>query len=270
MTLRESLPSQELTGQAPFTHQDGAGALPGSKREQGVAVLPDESHGPAGSTAATSGATGAQPRDWSANPVLARPGDEEGNESLGVGERRVGRDVAGGVGALVGGKGEEGVAVLPDERGATRTSADSVSKGGKGDKLGEMDHSEREERDRYAGTQKPEQRQAANKVSALFVTSGDAEMDGGPKDQPDGDEDGERDSENKETQMNLLAANLKPRVHSLGTPDAKWRGVGVGAASGYLDGEGVDIGRRFGVAETPEHEVRCPCPTARLLYVSKS
>ncbi|KZT67840.1 hypothetical protein DAEQUDRAFT_766801 [Daedalea quercina L-15889] len=244
VTLRESLPSQELTGQAPYTHQDGAGALPGLKREQGVAVLPDESRGPAGTTAATSSATGTHPRDWSANPAIARPGEEPGNESLGLGERRVGKDAAGGVGSLVGAKGEEGVAVLPDERGAT---SGGVAESTKGDKLCEMDQAEREERDRMASTHKSQQRRAGqNEVSSRSVFRGDADVDRASKDQG-------WEGTGRETQMNLREVNLQPRVYPLGAPDAHWRGVGVGVGSGYTDGEGVDIGRRPGV-DTPELE----------------
>ncbi|KAH9921610.1 uncharacterized protein B0H18DRAFT_1121304 [Fomitopsis serialis] len=220
VTLRDSLPSQEAAGQSPYTHQDGAGALPGRKREQGVAVLPDESGGPAGATAATSAATGAQPRDWSANPALARPGDEAGNESRGL---RAGRDVAGGVGSL----------------------------GGKGDKLAEMDQAEREARYRSAGTQKPAQKPAAaDKVSVPAGCVG-PDVDDAPK---DGDAQEEDTRSGRETQMNLLSVNLQPRTHPLGTADAAWRGVGVGVDSGYADGEGVDIGRRPGVVESPSDE----------------
>ena len=161
VTLRESLPSQETSGQAPYTHQDGAGALPGTKREAGVAVLPDESGGPRGATAATSSASGTRARDWSANPAVARPGEEVGNESFGAG----GRGASGGVGSLVGGKNEEGVAVLPDERGQT---------GGTGDKLGEMDQNEREERHRVEGKEK----QAPNKVSVRSLLTRGADVDG--------------------------------------------------------------------------------------------
>lgn len=256
MTLRESLPSQETSGQAPYTHQDGAGALPGTKREAGVAVLPDESGGPRDATAATSSATGTHARDWSGNPAVARPGEEAGSESLGAGERRVGRDVSGGVGALVGGKGEEGVAVLPDERGRTTGGTPSAAEGGKGDKLGEMDQAEREERHRVAGTQK----QAPSKVSGRSISGVSMDVDGaGLKDLRGGCEDqgrGRRE-EGRETQMNLLEVNLQPRTHPLGTPEATWRGVGVGVASGYTHGEGVDIGRR-GFDETPAEEVRRP------------
>ncbi|KAH9837609.1 uncharacterized protein C8Q71DRAFT_897911 [Rhodofomes roseus] len=253
VTLRDSLPSQEATGQAPYTHQDGAGALPGLQREPDVAVLPAESGGPAGSTAATSAATGAVPRDYSAHPSVPRPGEEAGNESRGLGGRRAGRDAAGGVGALVGAGGEEGVAVLPDERGATGST---TAEGGKGDKLAEMDQAEREARERSRGTQKPEQREAAQKkVSGGSACAYGADVDAPSKDQR-GDPDPEEQEQEggKETQMNLREVNLKPRVHPLGAPDAQWRGVGVGVDSGYTDGEGVDIGRRPGIVETPEQE----------------
>ena len=59
--------------------------------------------------------------------------------------------------------------------------------------------------------------------------------------------------------MNLLEVNLQPRTHPLGAPEATWRGVGVGVASGYTHGDGVDIGRRgFDETETPAEEVRRP------------
>lgn len=37
-----SMPSTETQGQQPREHTDGVGSLPGSKDEQGVAVLPEE------------------------------------------------------------------------------------------------------------------------------------------------------------------------------------------------------------------------------------
>jgi len=151
VTARTSLPSYDVTGQAPGTHQDGVGALPGTFRETGVAVLPDEGGKPAGATNATNPATGTLARDYNGGAGLSRPSEEEGNESVGLGERRVGKDVSGGVGALVGGKTEEGVAVLPDERGDANVGS-GVTEGGKGDKLGEMDQAEREERHEKAGT----------------------------------------------------------------------------------------------------------------------
>ena len=76
--------------------------------------------------------------------------------------------------------------------------------------------------------------------------------------------------------MNLLEVNLQPRTHPLGAPEATWRGVGVGVASGYTHGDGVDIGRRgFGEIETPAEEVGRPlsaCPSTspphlHLLYM---
>lgn len=242
VTLRESLPSQESSGQMPYTHQDGVGALPGTKHEAGTAVLPDDNRGIAGPTAATSSAIGTHPRDPNTSPTIARSGEEVGDKSLGAVGRSAGRDVSGGVGSPVGSKGDEGVAVLSDERGKTTGGLQTVAAGGKGDKINEMDQAEREERHRVAGTQK----KAPSKVSARSVVLGNADVDG---ESQHGEGEG-----TEETQMNPPEINLQPRTHPLGTPGATWRGVGVGTASGYTHGEGVDIGRRGG-DETPE-EVR--------------
>ncbi|KAI0945885.1 hypothetical protein AcV7_010005 [Taiwanofungus camphoratus] len=109
-----TLPSQEPAGAAPFEHQDGVGALPGAAREAGVAALPDETGGGAGATGATAAQVGTHPRVYESAPRVQRPGEEEGNE------HHTGREAAGGVGSLVGGRGEEGVALLPDERGGAQ------------------------------------------------------------------------------------------------------------------------------------------------------
>ncbi|KAF9816967.1 hypothetical protein IEO21_03732 [Rhodonia placenta] len=234
VTARTSLPSQEPVGQQPFTHQDGAGSLPGLKREAGVAALPDKFGGPTGTTGATSGATGTHPRDYAAQPALARPGDEAGNESLGLGERRAGKDAVGGVGSLVGGKGEEGVAVLPDEKVAG-TADTGVSAHGKGEKLAEMDESEREERYKRMNAQpdaKHEAHGAESKVSYRSASEGDSSASCGVR---------EENGEGKETRMDLLHLNIQPRTYTLGTPNATWHGIGVGANSGYQDGREVDI-----------------------------
>lgn len=186
VTARTSLPSQEPVGQQPFTHQDGAGSLPGLKREAGVAALPDKFGGPTGTTGATSGATGTHPRDYAAQPALARPGDEAGNESLGLGERRAGKDAVGGVGSLVGGKGEEGVAVLPDEKVAG-TADTGVSAHGKGEKLAEMDESEREERYKRMNAQpdaKHEAHGAESKGDGYDTDYHPAQLHPIPKDAP--------------------------------------------------------------------------------------
>ncbi|PCH42807.1 hypothetical protein WOLCODRAFT_121057, partial [Wolfiporia cocos MD-104 SS10] len=154
-TFRTSLPSYEVTGQAPHTHQDGAGALPGKWNEPAVAALPDETAGGIGATNATSSATGTHPRAYGG---VARPGNESGNESSGAGERRIGQDAVGGVGSLVGGRGEAGVASLPDERSQEQAALKPrPTETGKGDKLGEMDATERAERHAGAGTQKETQ-----------------------------------------------------------------------------------------------------------------
>ncbi|OCF61105.1 hypothetical protein L486_00749 [Kwoniella mangroviensis CBS 10435] len=82
---RYSLPSEEPAGARRGEHTSGAGALPGSSNERGVAVLPDEKKAP-----------------------LTLPSQE--NQGVLPGE------TSGGIGALPGQIGESGVAVLPDER----------------------------------------------------------------------------------------------------------------------------------------------------------
>lgn len=101
VTLRESLPTQESSGQAPYTHQDGVGALPGRNSEVGVAVLPDESSSLGGATAATSSAIGTHAN---ATSTVSRPGDGASN------------------GSLLGGKGEQHDRVVDTQKTPSKVS----------------------------------------------------------------------------------------------------------------------------------------------------
>ncbi|CCM04157.1 uncharacterized protein FIBRA_06319 [Fibroporia radiculosa] len=248
VTDATSLPSQEKQGQSPFTHVGGVGMLPGKREEQGVAVLPDETSGGAGVTGATSSASGTNPRTYDSPAGMTRPSEEEGNE------RRVGREAVGGVGALVGGKEEEGVAKLPDERtkedvreqrsegGLAGVGGTGASQSKKGDKVDEMNQPEREERhDRVEKTAESKKDEVKKETHGQPSTR-NARMTGKGT-------AGSRD----DARMDLLHANVHPRTHTLGSPGAVWHGIGVGTNAGYQDGGSVDIEKRAG-----EEEVRCP------------
>ncbi|THG97128.1 hypothetical protein EW026_g4811 [Hermanssonia centrifuga] len=101
-----SLPTSEKLGQQPYEHSGGVGALPGNLNEPAVATLPDQN--PRGSTAATSASVGTHGRTFDTTTLPSQEHD------IGVGG-----SVSGGVGALPGKAGEEGVAILPDERGGS-------------------------------------------------------------------------------------------------------------------------------------------------------
>lgn len=104
MTTKYSLPSDELSGAKPGEHVGGVGALPGNRAEAGVATFPDENA--RGSTNATSSSVGTHGRTYGAAtlPSQEQPGG-----------------VSGGVGSLPGRVGEEGVALLPDQRSENTT-----------------------------------------------------------------------------------------------------------------------------------------------------
>ncbi|KAL7418283.1 hypothetical protein Q5752_006739 [Cryptotrichosporon argae] len=97
-TMRTSLPSDEVAGALSGEHSSGVGALPGTSRETGVAVLPDEKR-----------------------PKNTLPSQE--NQGFLPGE------TSGGVGALPGTISETGVAVLPDERAAGSSTIDESDAG---------------------------------------------------------------------------------------------------------------------------------------------
>ncbi|KDQ16111.1 hypothetical protein BOTBODRAFT_43692 [Botryobasidium botryosum FD-172 SS1] len=110
-THNHELPSTETSGAMPYVHSDGVGPLPGSLHETGVAILPDERHATDKSaTGATSAHTGTNPRLHGAQGHLPSSDVDGGNENL------RGANAVGGVGSLIGGRGEEGVAVLPHAR----------------------------------------------------------------------------------------------------------------------------------------------------------
>ncbi|KAH9926658.1 uncharacterized protein BXZ73DRAFT_49265 [Epithele typhae] len=97
-----SLPTHEPFGSHPGDHSLGVGALPGNQSEPHVARLPEESIHPAyDSGDIDSGAR-----------VAMKPSEENGGNENETGEAAR----FGGVGSLVGGANEEGVAMLPDER----------------------------------------------------------------------------------------------------------------------------------------------------------
>jgi len=105
-------------------------------------------------TVATSSATGTQLRDCSTNPILTlclRVLVKRLTTSLELDERSAGRGVAGGVGSLIGAKGEESVAMLPDERDAMSDGVPNIAEGGKRSKLSKMDQAECEARSCSAG-----------------------------------------------------------------------------------------------------------------------
>ncbi|RPD72688.1 hypothetical protein L226DRAFT_511379 [Lentinus tigrinus ALCF2SS1-7] len=109
-----TLPAHEPFGAQPGDHSSGVGALPGNQSEASVALLPEESAHPQ----YDSGPIG------TSGQVALKPSEEAtGNESS-LGQAR---NVAG-VGALVGGRNEEGVARLPEERSTTGSGISSTVK----------------------------------------------------------------------------------------------------------------------------------------------
>ncbi|KAL4244049.1 hypothetical protein ABKN59_010553 [Abortiporus biennis] len=127
-----SLPSSESTGAQPFEHTSGVGALPGNVSERGVARLPDEPgrKEELGIGAATDPNVGTHARTFDAKDTDLPSQEKEESLKTGLGgsgdmsREPVGSSKAhasGGVGALPGGVGEEGVAKLPDERAKEST-----------------------------------------------------------------------------------------------------------------------------------------------------
>nr|KIR47560.1 hypothetical protein I312_03327 [Cryptococcus bacillisporus CA1280] len=96
---RTSLPSDEYIGALPREHSSGAGALPGTVNEAGVAILPDERSGTHFSLPSHE-LIGALPREHSS-----------------------------GVGALPGTMNETGVAVLPDEKNLNASAPSATTTG---------------------------------------------------------------------------------------------------------------------------------------------
>ncbi|GJE89119.1 hypothetical protein PsYK624_052130 [Phanerochaete sordida] len=109
VTTKYSLPSEEATGAKPFEHSDGAGALPGKRTEPAVAAMPEENT--RGSTFATNASVGTHARPLGTTVMPTQ--DDTARDDL---HQVRGNEVTGGVGRLPGKAGEEGVAVLPDER----------------------------------------------------------------------------------------------------------------------------------------------------------
>lgn len=109
-----TIPSRELNGAQPGDHSSGAGALPGFQDESHVARLPEESANPQYDSG---------PMDNAAQAALKPSQERFGNESATGDMRRVG-----GVGALVGGRDESGVALAPDERAGTAASTTGASR----------------------------------------------------------------------------------------------------------------------------------------------
>lgn len=109
-----TIPSRELNGAQPGDHSSGAGALPGFQDEPHVARLPEESANPQYDSG---------PIDNAAQAALKPSQERFGNESATGDMRRVG-----GVGALVGGRDESGVALAPDERAGTAASTTGASR----------------------------------------------------------------------------------------------------------------------------------------------
>ncbi|KIP06907.1 hypothetical protein PHLGIDRAFT_128011 [Phlebiopsis gigantea 11061_1 CR5-6] len=98
-TLKYSMPSEEESGAQPGEHVGGVGALPGRRTELGVAALPDENTRSA--TNVTSSSVSPHSRMYESVTHPSRDGAARTSD---------------GVGSLPGEDGEEGVAVLPDER----------------------------------------------------------------------------------------------------------------------------------------------------------
>ncbi len=109
-----TIPSRELNGAQPGDHSSGAGALPGFQDESHVARLPEESAHPQYDSG---------PMDNAAQAALKPSQERFGNESATGDMRRVG-----GVGALVGGRDESGVALAPDERAGVAASTTGASR----------------------------------------------------------------------------------------------------------------------------------------------
>ncbi|CDO77115.1 hypothetical protein BN946_scf184592.g11 [Trametes cinnabarina] len=104
-----TVPSRELFGAQPGDHSSGAGALPGFVDEPHVARLPEESAHPQYNSGEVDAAA----------QVSLKPSEETTGNEVAVGEMRH----VGGAGALVGGRDESSVALLPDERAGKTASS---------------------------------------------------------------------------------------------------------------------------------------------------
>jgi hypothetical protein len=134
-----SLPSTELKGAIPGEHVGGVGALPGSLNQSSVALLPEERNPTTTSSALTGNLLSAQ---HAADTRAAQSAHALSYETAagtaglaGLAARQplekslpstekegvASREHVGGVGPLPGKVDESGVAVLPDERGASST-----------------------------------------------------------------------------------------------------------------------------------------------------
>ncbi|TFY83370.1 hypothetical protein EWM64_g636 [Hericium alpestre] len=124
-----SLPSQEDMGMQPHEHVAGAGSLPGSASEAGVAKLPDErtpgSQSPTSRPGPAASSGTSTPGSPAQKATENLPAVDPGVASLPSKEKSGTEpsEKVGGVGALPGGRSESGVAVLPEERQGGGTGA---------------------------------------------------------------------------------------------------------------------------------------------------
>ncbi|OSC98339.1 hypothetical protein PYCCODRAFT_1454456 [Trametes coccinea BRFM310] len=193
-------PSEETAGNevavGEMRHVDGVGALVGGRDESSVALAPDER---AGQTAA--GVIGGASRTMPSQ-------EPQGNEAPGAPTH------VGGVGALVGGRDEQGATVLPDERvhqqgtgtgNVTRTPAQTPAKEDQrpaSDKAQKSGHHGLPNKKEYPSL-------PGDPGTGGFAKSSEREKQGKPR----------------ETQANLLHATLRPRAHALGAKCAQWGSV---------------------------------------------
>ncbi|KAI0632566.1 hypothetical protein C8Q77DRAFT_1158058 [Trametes polyzona] len=209
-------PSEEKTGNeaavGEMRHVGGVGALVGGRDESSVALAPDERAG-YNASSAVGGASRTLPSQ-----------EASGNDSA-----RTPRHV-GGVGALVGGRDEQGAAVLPDERTQQQGTGTGTVTQPKMEQAPAVPPKEDNGGDKNLKNVKGGHHGQPNK--------GEHDLPGDPgtgqfartqsRSPPGGvDEHGKP----RETQADLLHATLRPRAHALGAERAHWGNVPLNGAS---------------------------------------
>ncbi|KAI0640843.1 hypothetical protein C8Q79DRAFT_920695 [Trametes meyenii] len=262
-----TIPTREHFGAQPGDHSSGVGALPGDQDEPHVARLPEESARPQFDSG---------PMDTAAQIGLKPSEETFGNEAA-VGDARH----VGGIGALIGGRSESGVGVLPDERVQQRgTGTGTVTHPSTGKQALPMTQPKgetpaalsppKEQHKTPEGTSEKAQKSGhhgqPNKVSRDVRTFEEYTLPGDPGTGRFAHAERDVDGKPCETQANLLSATLRPRAHALGAERARWGRVPLdGEHARYervtdFDGPDGEIGKGPGY-DTDYHPAELHPPT---------
>lgn len=226
----ETTPTQDTKGttlpstEKPSTSAVGVGSLPGGTREAGVAQLPDEAgrKHQIGITGATDPGVGTHPRthDFASRDL---PSHEGG----------LSKEPVGGVRALPGEKGEEGVGVLPSERASEGAQT-------RGRRPSLRDELEEQERRGHEFDDKRAKALAAATAGGVAVGGTAAAM--AAKDRPTAGESRKSDGEVPKAQAPGATPTTQGRRASEGTRDESAKKFKEEAAAAGVVGAGAAAG----------------------------